>query len=313
MIASAIIPFGIRKLSDCEVLLCHSQPSMWLGYRVNLLLGKPYVGYLHQLTTFIHRRPEMAGGWASAGDFTLLDGLLGVFGRRIARHLDKLCHMRAARLLFNSRWTKRLFEEEYGVSGDVCYPGIDMSLNPAGGKRENRLVIASRHYPWKRIDLAFSILEKIRSKTPELLVTGKETPYTRFLKSAAARSGLKDNIIFKGYVDDMALAEFFSLAKAYIQTSIWEPFGLSPVEAQWYGTPAVVWDDAGVKETVQDGETGFHAKAYDTLDFAQKVDILLSDSERWRRMSRNAKEWASTFNWDSHIDALENVLDEERK
>jgi len=313
MIASAAIPFGIRKLSDCDILLCHSQPSMWLGYRIKKLLGKPYVGYLHQLTTFIHKRPEIAGEWASAGDFLLLDGLLGVFGKPIARHVDRLCHIGAARLLFNSHWTRKRFEEEYGLSGDVCYPAINPSLTPKMQKRKNQVVIASRHYPWKRVDLAFSILKLLRSKTPGLLVTGRETAYTNFLKSAAAKAGVKEHVTFTGYLDDIKLAESFSQSRAYLQTSIQEPFGLSPIEAQSYGTPAVVWNDAGVKETVRDNETGFHAKAYDIRDFAEKLDTLLTDNERWQRMSRNASEWASKFNWTTHIDTLENVLEEERK
>jgi glycosyltransferase involved in cell wall biosynthesis len=313
MLASAILPFGIKKVSDCDILLCHSQPSMWLGYRVNKLFGTPYVGYLHQLTSFIHRRPEIAGELASGGDFLLLDGLLGVFGKRIAEHLDKLCHITAARLLFNSHWTKELFQELYGVTGYVCYPGIDTPKTPEVSKRRNELVIASRHYPWKRIDLAFSVLRELQSRTPQLVVTGRETAFTSVLKNAAAKSGLNDHIIFTGYVDDLKLAQLYSGAKAYVQTSIHEPFGLSPLEAQSYSTPAVVWGDAGVKETVQDGETGYHAKPYDVKDFAGKVDILLSDQERWRTMSRNAKVWASRFTWDSHIDLLEGVLDEQRR
>ena len=312
MLASALIPFGIRKLSDCDILLCHSQPSMWLGYRIKKLLGKPYVGYLHQLTTFIHKRPEIAGEWASAGDFILLDGLLGVFGKPIARQLDKLCHIEAAKLLFNSRWTRKRFQEEYRVNGDVCYPAIDMPQTPRTRERKNQLVIASRHYPWKRIDLAFSILRLLKQKTPELLVTGRETAYTNFLKSAATKSGLKQHNNFIGYVNDAKLCEIFSESKAYLQTSIQEPFGLSPIEAQWNGTPAVVWDDAGVKETVKNNETGFHAKAYDVNDFAEKLDTLLSDNGRWQKMSRTAREWASLFNWKTHIDLVENALEEQR-
>ena len=313
MVASAVIPFGIRKMSDCDIMLCHSQPSMWLGYRLNALLGTPYVGYLHQLTTFIHHRPAMAGEWASGGDFLLLDGLLGVFGRRIAQHIDRLCHVNAAKLLFNSRWTKQLFEEIYGVTGDVCYPGIDISQKPRPTTRLDELIIASRHYQWKRIDLAFSVLKELKRKTPRLLVTGEETAFTRVLKEAAAKSGVNDRIKFTGYVNDSKLADLYSEAKVYIQTSIREPFGLSPLEAQFYGTPAVVWDDAGVKETVQEGETGFHAKPYDVADFAEKVELLLSEEKRWRAMSRNAKAWASKFTWDSHVDQLEAVLDEQRR
>src|SRR5208337_2433214 len=47
MLASAVLPFGIRQMADCDVLLCESQPSMWLGYRIRRMYGKPYVGYLH--------------------------------------------------------------------------------------------------------------------------------------------------------------------------------------------------------------------------------------------------------------------------
>ena len=69
MLASVVIPFRFRDLADCDILLCHSQPSMFLGYRSKILFGTPYVGYLHQLTTFIHKRPEMAGNWASDANF----------------------------------------------------------------------------------------------------------------------------------------------------------------------------------------------------------------------------------------------------
>ncbi len=313
MIACAIMPFGIKKLSDCDVMLCHSQPSLWMAYRVHALFGTPYVGYLHQLTTFIHRRPEIAGEWASTGDFLLLDGLLRVFARKIALHLDRLCHLKASALLFNSGWTRKLFEQEYGVTGKVCYPAVDITLKTKPTQRMNTVVIASRHYPWKRIDLAFSVLKELKSRKPELLVTGKETAYTKFLKDTAAKSGVRDLIKFTGYVDDATLAQIYSEARAYIQTSIYEPFGLSPVEAQLNGTPAVVWGDAGVQETVQDGRTGFHAKPYNVADFSEKLDILLSDDKKWRAMSREARTWASTFNWKTHIDLLEGTLDEQRR
>ena len=312
MIASAVIPFGIKKVSDCDILLCHSQPSMWLGYRVNALFGTPYVGYLHQLTTFIHKRPEVAGNW-NTKDFLLLDGLLGKFGKALVRQFDRLCHMRAAKLLFNSDWTRSLFQKTYGVTGDICYPAIDTRLKSCSPERKNQVVIAARHYPWKRIDMAFSVLKELRTKMPHLFVTGKETPHTRFLKERADKVGMSDHVTFTGYVDDGELARLYAESKAYIQTSICEPFGLSPLEAQSHGTPAVVWGDAGVRETVLDGVSGFHAIPYSLTDYASKLDMILSDNERWREMSRGALIWSSSFTWDSHIDLLEGTLDEERR
>lgn len=313
MIASAIIPFRLSEIADCDVLLCHSQPSMFLGYRSNFLFGTPYVGYLHQLTTFIHRRPEMAGNWASDASFHLLNVLLGNFGKYIARQIDRICHINASRLLFNSRWTKKQFENEYGATGDICYPAIKTILPSTKSMRTDTIVIASRHYPWKRIDLAFNILKRLKTKIPDLMVTGEMTGHTLTLKKIVKKLELVNKVHFTGHVDDETLSNIYSSAKAYLQTSIYEPFGMSTLEAQNLGTPAVVWGDAGTKETVIDGETGFHAKPYDLDDFSFKLDTLLKDKVLWRHMSRNAKIWASSFNWDSHINLLEAVLDEESK
>jgi glycosyltransferase involved in cell wall biosynthesis len=311
MVASAVLPFRLSEIADCDVLLCHSQPSMWLGYRSNRLFGTPYVGYLHQLTTFIHHRPPIAGNWATKGDFLLLDGLLGVFGRPVAKHLDRLCHARASRLLFNSAWTRSLFMKEYGLSGDVLYPAIEAPLRPLEQRRKNALVTAGRHYPWKRIDLCFHALTKIRHK-PLLFVTGEPTEHTPTLVKIARRLGVADQVHFTGFVSDAELFEIYASSRAYVHTSIHEPFGLSPLEAQAFGTPAVVWRDGGVMETVLDGETGFHAKPFDLNDFAKKVDILLTDHDKQEAMGRIAQMWASTFDWSDHVDFLESVLDEAR-
>jgi glycosyltransferase involved in cell wall biosynthesis len=312
MIASAVIPFRMGEMADCDVLLCHSQPSMWLGYRANLLFGTPYVGYLHQLTTFIHKRPEAAGNWATKGDFLVLDGLLGVFGRPIAKHLDRLCHKDASRLLFNSAWTKSLFEQEYGLSGDVCYPGIEVPSSRSEPLRQNIVVTASRHYPWKRIDLAFHVLKRLKAE-PLLVVAGEETSHTATLREIASELSVANRVAFTGFIDDQELFSIFARAKAYIQTSVREPFGLGPLEAQSYGTPAVVWGDAGVRETVLDRETGFHATPYDVGDFASKLELILSNDPRRSEMSRAAQIWASTFSWEAHVDILEGILDEEKR
>jgi len=228
MLASSVIPFRFKEIADCDVLLCHSQPSMWIGYQINMKFETPYVGYLHQLTTFIHKRPEAAGNWASKGDFLVLDGLLGVFGRRVARQLDRLCHLHANRLIFNSNWTRSLFEKEYGVSGDVCYPAgpTFVHKHDVSSSRSNMIITASRHYPWKRIDIAFQVLKQLDKPVPLLVVAGEFTPHTIILKQIAKNMGLTDKVNFTGFISDEELSCLYSSSLAYVQTSIREPFGL---------------------------------------------------------------------------------------
>jgi glycosyltransferase involved in cell wall biosynthesis len=210
-------------------------------------------------------------------------------------------------------WTRTQFENEYGLSGDVCYPGIDFVPKHESLPRQDRILTASRHYPWKRIDLAFEVLKTLHKPIPTLVVCGDFTPHTLTLKERAVSLGVAEHVDFTGFVSEQKLSTLYSTSLAYVQTSIHEPFGLGPLEAQSYGTPAVVWGDAGVKETVLDAETGFHAKPYDLKDFGERVQHLRSDKESWKRMSRSAKVWAKSFSWGSHMDLLEGVLDEERR
>jgi len=312
MIASSILPFRYKEMADCDILLCHSQPSMWIGYRLSKIFGIPYVGYLHQPTTFIHKRPEIAGNWASKGDFLILDGLLGGIGKPISRSLDYLSHKNASHLIFNSKWTRTQFEKKYGLSGTVCYPAIEQS-NPLPFNRFLQIITASRHYPWKRIDLAFHILKALKDQVAKLIVAGEETSYTKTLLQAVYDLELSNRVQFTGFISDDDLTTLYATSMAYVQTSISEPFGLGPLEAQSFGTPAVVWGDAGVRETVLDGETGFYAEPYDVSDFASKLQMLIDDYALWQSFSKEARIWSRNFSWDNHIDILEGVFDERRR
>jgi glycosyltransferase involved in cell wall biosynthesis len=311
MFASAILPFGVMSLRKFDVVLCHSQPSLWIGFRLNQLYGVPYVGYLHQLTTFLHSRPEAAGNWKTH-DFAALSALLGnkPLGS-FAKALDRISHVGASSLLFNSQHTKELFHDAYGLGGTVCYPGVIPPKKSSVKKRGNELLMTARHYPWKRIDLGLEVVRRLRHRPNlKLLVVGGFTELTPWLTKMARNMGVLDRVLFVGDVTSELLEQYYDEASIYIQTSVYEPFGISSLEAQSHGMPAVVWGDAGLKETVLDSETGFHATPYDVEDFAKKVDLLLEDEELLKAMSKNASRWASSnmFSWESHVDIVEETL-----
>jgi glycosyltransferase involved in cell wall biosynthesis len=310
MLASVIFPFKFREIADCDVLLCHSQPSMAIGYRIAKLLGIPYVGYLHQFTSFLHERPSFAGDW-SGTDFAVLSFFLSKF-RTAIRPVDRLVHAEAARLLFNSEWTRKRFVEEYGLSGHVCYPAIRTTAMKTDETRHDELITACRHYAWKRIDIAIDVLAQLPANVT-LEISSERTPLTSSLERQASALGVFDRVKFTGFIEDAMLYRHFASSRVYVQPSVEEPFGLSILEAQSLGTPAVAWGDAGGNETVLNGETGYVVAPYDMLEYANRVRSLVSDNSRWNAMSRNARVWATTFSWEDHLNVLEGVLDEERK
>jgi len=66
----------------------------------------------------------------------------------------------------------------------------------------------------------------------------------------------KDNIEFLGEVSDQEKFDLMARAKAYVFASEDEDFGITPVEAQSFGTPVIAYKSGGVLESVIEGKTG---------------------------------------------------------
>lgn len=297
-----------REFADCDVLLCHAFPSIRIGWKVHEAFGTPYIAYVHGIYPIVQPKPHVTGEWN--GSLRLLDWLASHFAGH-AKDVDTRSLMGAAACLFNSKWTKELIREEYGINGEVCYPGCDhVPVMPYRelSLRDDMIVTASRHSPWKRIDLTLEALQTMHHK-PRLLIIGQETKYTKHLRRLVKINPLlREKVTFLGFVNNEERNYIFSKAKAYVLSSIHEPFGITPLEAASCGTPSVMWGDAGAKETVVDGETGYVVEPYNVGQFASALDYLLDNNDRWSGLSTHAKHWAQSFSWNSHMNILENTL-----
>ncbi|MDR1997423.1 MAG: glycosyltransferase family 4 protein [Candidatus Margulisbacteria bacterium] len=78
------------------------------------------------------------------------------------------------------------------------------------------------------------------------------------------------NIVFTGFVSEQKLLELLGQAKALIQPSLYEGFGLPPLEALWLKTPVILSDIPVFKEIYADLPVTFF-KTGDSLDLAEKL------------------------------------------
>lgn len=105
---------------------------------------------------------------------------------------------------------------------------------------------------------------------------------------------LNDSITI--YPSSENIAEAYLEASVYVMTSIYEGFGLSLVEAMSCGLPSVVFDcPSGPAEIVKDGIDGFVIDMKDMSSLAEKINILLGNSELRVEMGANARENAKHF------------------
>lgn len=98
----------------------------------------------------------------------------------------------------------------------------------------------------KGIDVLINAFNKLSDKTVKLYIVGKKDSFKTAMEERNLQ--LNENIVFTGYVDDNKLYNLIYNAKALIQPSLYEGFGIPPLEALYLGVPAIISDIPVFKE-----------------------------------------------------------------
>jgi len=148
----------------------------------------------------------------------------------------------------------------------------------------------------KRIDL---LLEVARTRGIALTIIGDGALRSE-LEAQFAGTGTH----FMGYLFGEALAQAYASADVFIFPSPSETFGQVVQEAMASGLPAVVINQGGVIDLVQDGETGYICEP-DTRSFAEAVKRLRDQPEMRARMAYDARCYAEAHPWSAIMAQLE--------
>ncbi|QDR82042.1 glycosyltransferase family 4 protein [Sporomusa termitida] len=107
--------------------------------------------------------------------------------------------------------------------------------------------------------------------------------------------GLEDKVIFTGYVDACDLPHLYNLADAFAYVSLYEGFGLPPLEAMQCGIPVLASNVSSIPEVV--GEAAILINPLDTEAIADGLEQLLSDTSLYANLKAKGLERAATFQW----------------
>lgn len=127
------------------------------------------------------------------------------------------------------------------------YPTKNFKQSKAYTFTNNYYLIVSRLVPYKQIDLAIHVFNKLQDKN--LIIVGTGSDEVRLKKMS------KNNIIFTGEINDNELIKYYFNCLALIFTGI-EDFGLTSLEAQNFKKPVFCRNLGGCQETVLPGKTG---------------------------------------------------------
>ena len=173
------------------------------------------------------------------------------------------------------------FKQQFGLGNEPCVLFVG-SLIPRKGLPY--LVEAAKKVVKNQVDTKF-------------LIVG-DGPLRNQLSDSLKTANLSGNFKFLGNLKDHELPKIYNCADVFVLPSIQEGQGIVLLEAQASGKPVVAFDIGGVKETVQNQETGLLVKQGNIDGLADALLKLLTDKEQREKMGSNGRRFVTeNYTW----------------
>jgi glycosyltransferase involved in cell wall biosynthesis len=164
------------------------------------------------------------------------------------------------------------------------------------------------HKNVERLIEAFHMLRRAGFDHVKLVIIGDEISKHPALRRAVHRHNLHKHVRFLGFVSDETLAVLYRLAAVFVFPSLYEGFGLPPLEAMASGTPVVTSNVSSLPEVV--GDAAVLVDPYDAQSIADGLVRTLSDPELRTTLRRRGLERAKTYSWERSIQQVHRIYQE---
>jgi glycosyltransferase involved in cell wall biosynthesis len=194
-----------------------------------------------------------------------------------------------------------------GVSAErvvVIHPGVDAGLyhpDPATPRAARpTFLYLGRLKRYKGVELAMRALALARESRADITldVCGQGDDRPR-LERLTRELRLEDAVRFLGFVSEAEKQQLLRRAWAVVFPSPKEGWGITNVEAAASGTPAIASDSPGLRESVQQGVTGYLVPHGDVRALADRILGLAGDPAAVERLGRAARRFAEGLSWES--------------
>lgn len=278
-------------------------------------LSCPYIITVHDLLDYMYR---------SQNGSSLRRALHLSFTRNVLK--------RAARIFAVSNSTKKDIERFFRIpssSIEVVYNAIDERFRLGHATDTDRQFISERYqvnYPFilytgrisphknvVRIIEAFSALKAELEKEDrfpdlKLIIIGDEVSRHPDLRRTVIRSGVQNDVRFLGFVPIDVLRIFYDAAKVFVFPSLYEGFGLPPLEAMVHGTPVVTSNTSSLPEVV--GNAAVLVNPENVFELMRAVHKVLVDQPLRERLKQRGYEQAARYSWSSSVERIIDVYRE---
>ena len=291
-----------RILKDNRCDLLHVPHLFWKPQGIPC----PYVVTVHDLFDHLYRVNSHS---------TMKRRLHFEFTRRVLH--------RAARIFAVSKFSKRDTEGLFRVPAEkieVIYNAIDEGFRQGHASQQERDFIAERYqvnYPFLlyagrisphknvvRIIEAFAALKtelekEGRYEDLKLIIIGDEVSRHPDLRRACIKGRVQNDVRFLGFVPLNVLRIFYDEAKIFVFPSLYEGFGLPPLEAMAHGTPVVTSNTSSIPEVV--GDAAVMVNPENVFEIMRALRRVLLDQALRETLKARGLQQALKFSWDDSV------------
>jgi len=193
----------------------------------------------------------------------------------------------------------------------VVYNGVDIESYRSRAEltKVPTIICLGRMKKYKRIDILLDSIPKVLKEIPDLKVIlvgdGDDLPR---LKEIVRKKKVEKTVKFTSFVPSAKKIEMFSSSWIAVNTSPKEGWGLTSIEAQACGTPSVVPDSPGLRETVRDEVSGYIYPFGNIEKLSEILIKVLKDKKSVEKMGEQARKWASNFSWDESAKKMKEII-----
>ena len=153
-----------------------------------------------------------------------------------------------------------------------------------------------------------SFVKKAGKDSPKLVLAGGKGWLDQGIYSRVEKLGMAEKIIFTKYVPSEDMNPLMCGALAFVFPSLYEGFGMPPLEAMACGVPVLSSGEASLPEVT--GDCAVICDAYDDNSIAEGMYSLYSNEELRRELGQKGLERAKSFTWERSAEMLMDVYRE---
>ncbi len=182
----------------------------------------------------------------------------------------------------------------------VIYNGVDLNKFKPGEKSKNPMILyLGRLQYYKSLHVLVKAAKKVLEQIPNarFVIAGEGGEKEKLIRRAK-KLGILGKISFLGKVSEKKKIELFQKAWVFVNPSFMEGWGITTLEANACGTPAIASNVPGLRDSIKNLDTGILVPYGNADKFAESILKIIKRNSYRKRLSSEAIVWARGFTWE---------------